>query len=187
MHFVQRNFPHSTQAKSATPFAKPQASPAGMDTDSSGAAYATPAGSVSDGIEQVEADMTPAMPMDKWATDMWEQEVAPQDWQPGVKMTISTSGGISRASSTSSPILTGKPKAVLEALRKNQEAAAKRKKAEAKAKAKAKAEKEKETSSSSSTELETPSSGEEGPAPKIKAKKKGQKKPTQKAMVKPPS
>ena len=180
------NGSHSTQAKSPTPLPTPQPSPAGMGTDSSGAAYATPAGSVSDGVEAVEADMTPARPMNNWAIDMWEQEVAPQLMQPGVKMTISTSGGISRASSTPSPIVTGKPKAVLEALRKNQEAEAKRKKVEAKAKAKAEKEKEKETSSSSSTDLEISSSEEEEPAPKTQAKKKGQKKPTQKAMVKTP-
>ena len=35
--------------------------------------------------------------------------------------------------------------------------------------------------------METPSSEEEEPAPKTQAKKKGQKKPTQKAMVKTPS
>ena len=156
-----------------------------MGTDSSGAAYATPAGSVSEGVEPPEADMTPAM--GEWATDMWHR-VAPQLVQPAVKVTISKSGGISRASSTPSPqIPTGKPRAVMEELRKQQEAEEKRKKAEAKAKIKAKAEKEKETSSSSSTDFEISSTEEEEPEQKIQAKKKGQKKPTQKAIVKTPS
>ena len=127
--------PHSTQAKSATPVQTTQPSPAGMGTDSSGAAYATPAGSVSDDVDRLDTNM----PMDDWTTEMWERQVEPQLKQAAVKVTISTSGGISRPSSTPSPRPpTGKPKAVLEELRKNQEAEDNRKKAEEKAKAKAK-------------------------------------------------
>ena len=130
------------------------------------------------------------MPIDDWATGMWEQRVAPQLKQPPVGVTISVSFGVARATSTpSSRPPTGKPKAVLEALKKNQEEEAKRKKAEAKAKANGKVEKEeeKQTSSSSRTDLETPSSEEQGPSAKFRAKNKGQKKPTQKAMAKTPS
>ena len=189
---------HSTQAKTATPLPTLQPSAAGMGTDSSGAASATPAGSVSVWVEPFEADVTPAMPMDDWATDMWEQRVAPQMGKTALKVVISKSSGILKTPSTPSPIPSGKPRAAMEALkkiqeaeakRKKEEAEAKRKKEEAKAKLKAKVEKEEEneTSSSSSTDLETPSSEEEGPPKKTQAKKKGQKKPTLKAMVKTPS
>ena len=76
--------PLSTQVKSPTLLHATQPSLAGMGTDSSGAAYAKPVGSMSDGVEPVEADMTRAMPMGEWATAMWHR-VAPQLVQPGVK------------------------------------------------------------------------------------------------------
>ena len=65
-----------------------------MGTDNSSGAYATPAESVSDEVEALEAGVSPAMPMDDSATDMWEQQGEPQLIQPTVKIPISTSGGI---------------------------------------------------------------------------------------------
>ena len=92
--------PHSTQAKSPNPLQTIQPSPAGMGTDSSGAAYATPVGSMSDGAEPFDTAMPP---MEDWAREMW-QRVAPQLWQPGLKLLINTSTcAVTRASSTPSP------------------------------------------------------------------------------------
>ena len=155
---------HSVQVKSPTPLQTKQPSAAGMGTDSSGAAYAPPAASMSDGVEPFETDMTPAIPIEDWATGLWK-EVAPQIRQRGLKMTISTStDAVSGASSTPSPQPpSGKPLARMKQILKKQEVEERRKNTEGKAKAKA--EKEKQRSGSSSTDLETPSEEEE-PSPK---------------------
>ena len=95
-----------------------------MATDISGYIYATPAGRVSDGMDLLYANM----PMDDWAKNMWEQQVAPQIGKPALKVVISKSSWILKTPSIPSPVPSGNPRAAMEALKKSQEAEAKRKK-----------------------------------------------------------
>ena len=122
---------HSVQVKSPTPLQTKQPSAAGMGTDSSGAAYAQPAGSMSDEVDPFETDMTLAIPIEDWATELWK-EVPPQIRQPGLKMTISTSiGAVSRPSNTpSTQAPSGKPLPRMKEILKKQQAGERCKKTE---------------------------------------------------------
>ena len=74
-----------------------------MGTASSRGAYATHAGSMSDRVEPLETDMTPAIPVQDWAERLYK-ELTPQIGPPGLKLFISmSSGAVSRATRTPSP------------------------------------------------------------------------------------
>ena len=76
------NASHSTQARSPAPLQAILPSPAGMGIDSSGAAYATPGGSMSEGVELLETDMTPGKIAGEDCANRLGQDVASQIGQP---------------------------------------------------------------------------------------------------------
>ena len=133
---------NSSRSKGQPLFLVTQPSPVGTGTDSSEAAYGTPAESISEGVEPVEAERTQIMANEDWARAVATNDMGAQVNKGRIKLSIQLpKAPRSNRPCTHSPLVAKKPpgKKNMEATKAAME---KEKEKRQKAKEKAKAEKE---------------------------------------------